>query len=169
MNQSWFCWLLYLLTKGYFFLLLWMLRNLWFNAHHHVQKNRRDWSDPLLSGCFCQRLSQSNLEMRWVWILWPLLPSVYHRLHISPFGCCCLVFRVWHVVLQDFSVILYHPHLSTVFAHMFAEGFHVIVFLPVIDYCCLLPSAMLVGQGRVLFCSGPDSILVRPYIPGYQW
>lgn len=50
-------------------------------------------------------------------------------------GWCCLVFWVWCVVLQNFSVMLYYPHLS-LFAHLFAERFHVTVFLPVIIVAC---------------------------------
>lgn len=75
-------------------------------AHHWMQKNRRGWSDPLLSGCLCWRLSQSNHELSWVLILLPSLPSLHHRLQISPaVSCCSLVFRVWHVVLQDFLCV----------------------------------------------------------------
>lgn len=50
-------------------------------------------------------------------------------------GWCCLVFWVWCVVLQNFSVMLYYPHLS-LFAHLFAERFHVTVFVPVIIVAC---------------------------------
>ena len=88
-----------------------MLHNFWFNVHHCVQKNRRDWNAPLLLlGCLCWRLSQSNHEPSEVWILLPSLPSLYHRLQISPaVGCCSLVSRVWHVVLQDFFCVPVPP------------------------------------------------------------
>lgn len=45
---------------------------------------------------------------------------------------------------------------------------YVVASFPVIA-CCLLFSAMLVVQSRLLFCSGSDSIVFRPFVLGINW
>ena len=156
MNHPSFCWFLYLLTKSYFFLLLWILHNLWFNSRHHLLTNRRDWSDSLLSGCLCQRLSQPNPEMSWDWNLWPLLPSVGFKVHKWLAGVAlCFECGVWY----------YRIFLWCYVTHIF-HSLHIclqrdFMLLSLSQWLLLLVTqscACGTGQGSLLFWSklNPD-------------